>query len=312
MAAVFDPSTLRTAITAILNGADKSSIGVKAVRKQLQAQYPHLDIKAHKEAIDALTTEIFVAMNEPEADSSEEEKPLAASKPSKPKLPTIRKIKQLSPDGNGMPESSPSYPLAGGRGAHDDDEAVARALQAAYNAPERATRNGGVSSSSSKSKKKSKSKKRVDSDDDSGLDDSDGAPAKKKKKTKAKLSGKAVDRRKNSAGFNKLYLLSDELAEVTGHKVLSRAGCTKYLWKYIKGNGLQDPAKKTDILPDDKLFEVFPQGRFTSFQMAKLLGKHLYPYDDDEHGKFVKDYTDDEGAGSPAVASSDLVDSDDE
>ncbi len=61
---------------------------------------------------------------------------------------------------------------------------------------------------------------------------------------------------------------------------LSRPQVVKQLWKYIKGNELQDPADKRQILCDDKLHAVFKQDKINMFSMNKLLGSHLYPVDD--------------------------------
>lgn len=131
----------------------------------------------------------------------------------------------------------------------------------------RSTRNGGSAAAAAKKRapiKKSRKNK-------AGSDDDDGAVKKKKRKT-------------SHTGFNKLHVLSDEMAEVCGAPVLSRPGVTKALWKYIKANDLQDPNLRTDILPDDQLKKVLPFERINSFRMAKHIGAHLYPYDEAEHG----------------------------
>lgn len=64
--------------------------------------------------------------------------------------------------------------------------------------------------------------------------------------------------RSHNAGFQKLFLLSDEMARVTGHQVLSRSGCTKYIWKYIKANDLQLASKRTEIVCDSVLQGIIP------------------------------------------------------
>ncbi|GAA6003443.1 hypothetical protein JCM10207_000336 [Rhodosporidiobolus poonsookiae] len=275
----FNAEQLRPAITAILANADRASVSAKFVRKQLQAQYPNLDIKGNKTEIDALTEEIFTAddPSESEEESSEDEKPLAkAPSKSKPKLPSFRKLESPSAE-LGMPESSPAFPLASvpkGEPDTDGDAEYARQLQQAYDTPGvRSTRNGGVSTKKTKAggkkQKRAVSKREVSDSDGSDLDDDD------KPKKKRKVS---------NSGFNKLHLLSPELAEVTGKQVLSRPGATKYIWRYIKANDLQDPSKKTDILPDETLSKLFPVKRISSFAMAKYIGAHLSPYDEAEHG----------------------------
>jgi chromatin remodeling complex protein RSC6 len=47
------------------------------------------------------------------------------------------------------------------------------------------------------------------------------------------------------------------------------------LWKYIKGNDLQDPADRRFILCDAKLKKIFDQDRINSFGMNKDLSAHL-------------------------------------
>jgi hypothetical protein len=83
--------------------------------------------------------------------------------------------------------------------------------------------------------------------------------------------------------------------------VLSRSGCTKYIWKYIKRNesvpfllflvlrkadffsppffalpshfrSLQLPSKKTEIRCDELLQGIIPQKQVNSFTMAKFIG----------------------------------------
>lgn len=47
-------------------------------------------------------------------------------------------------------------------------------------------------------------------------------------------------------------------------------------WAYIKKHKRQDPNRRRDILPDDKLRAVFGgQDRMTMFEVAKHLSRHL-------------------------------------
>ncbi|GAA5930163.1 hypothetical protein JCM1841_000481 [Sporobolomyces salmonicolor] len=281
--ASFNVQSLRPDITAILASADRSSVSAKAVRKALQSKYPELNVKLHKAEIDEMTTAIFTASPDP-----------AAVDAPKPHLPSFHKLKrERSPSGE--PTSSPAFPLEKVKGPskyEESDEELARRLQAEYAQPVgRATRNGGANSKPRKPIKKKKSKSRVSDDDD---DDDDDKPKKKRKVSQT--------------GFNKPHLLSPEMAEVCGQEVLSRPGVTKALWKYIKANDLQDPNKKTDILPDETLKRVLPFDRINSFTMAKHISPHLFPYDPEEHGHLS-------GAVEPVeneVKSEDLVNSDSE
>ncbi|KAG0164606.1 hypothetical protein DFQ30_009714, partial [Apophysomyces sp. BC1015] len=56
---------------------------------------------------------------------------------------------------------------------------------------------------------------------------------------------------------------------------LSRPEIVKKLWKYIKGNDLQDPADRRFILCDEKLKTIFDQDRVNSFGMNRDLSAHL-------------------------------------
>ena len=42
----------------------------------------------------------------------------------------------------------------------------------------------------------------------------------------------------------------------------------KQLWKYIKENDRQNPDKKTEIIPDDKMKKVFGSARFTVMRLV--------------------------------------------
>ncbi|GAA5912833.1 hypothetical protein JCM5296_001030 [Sporobolomyces johnsonii] len=286
--ASFNVQSLKPDITAILASADRSSVSAKAVRKALQAKYPDLNVKLHKAEIDEMTTAIFTASSDPAAAKA------PSPEPAKPHLPSFHKLKrERSPSDE--PTSSPAFPLnkvkSASKRKEESDEELARRLQAEYAQPVgRATRNGGANSKPKKPIKKKKSKSRVSDDDD----DDDDKPKKKRKVSQT--------------GFNKPHLLSPEMAEVCGQEVLSRPGVTKALWKYIKANDLQDPNKKTDILPDETLKRVLPFDRINSFTMAKHISPHLFPYDPEEHGHLS-------GAVEPVeneVKSEDLVNSDSE
>lgn len=54
---------------------------------------------------------------------------------------------------------------------------------------------------------------------------------------------------------------------------LSRPQVVKQLWVYIKGNTLQNPENKREILCDDKLRLVFNVDKIDMFKMNKVLGE---------------------------------------
>ncbi|KAJ3512978.1 hypothetical protein NM208_g15251 [Fusarium decemcellulare] len=70
------------------------------------------------------------------------------------------------------------------------------------------------------------------------------------------------------------------LANITGQ--LSRPQVVKKLWEHIKGNDLQDPKDKRQIICDEKMQAVFKQSRVDMFRMNKEIGNHLYPVGEDQ------------------------------
>jgi len=48
------------------------------------------------------------------------------------------------------------------------------------------------------------------------------------------------------------------------------------MWKYIKGNQLQNPRNKREILCDERLRDLFKSTKINMFTMNKELGSHLY------------------------------------
>ncbi|KAI9255168.1 SWIB/MDM2 domain-containing protein [Phascolomyces articulosus] len=99
--------------------------------------------------------------------------------------------------------------------------------------------------------------------------------------------------------FTRTWILSPELAAVTGEKALSRPSVVKHLWIYIKANNLQDPAKKTHIFCDEKLQKIFKGETYLSgFTMNKYIGAHLVgpAAVPDENGQLITSTT---GVGEP-------------
>jgi upstream activation factor subunit UAF30 len=106
---------------------------------------------------------------------------------------------------------------------------------------------------------KEKKKKQEREDDDSD------EPKGKEKRQKGG-SGK---------GFLAPLQLSDALSKFLGESELSRSDVIKRMWDYIKGNNLQDPSDKRQILCDEKLKELFEVDSFTGFTVTKLLAPHF-------------------------------------
>ncbi|GAA5795564.1 hypothetical protein HPULCUR_000924 [Helicostylum pulchrum] len=101
-------------------------------------------------------------------------------------------------------------------------------------------------------------------------------PKAKKKKVPKIIDPNAPPKPKRKTGLNKPLILSEALSELMdGDKELSRPELVQKLWKYIKGNDLQDPADRRFILCDAKLKKIFDQDRINSFGMNKDLSAHL-------------------------------------
>jgi upstream activation factor subunit UAF30 len=70
-----------------------------------------------------------------------------------------------------------------------------------------------------------------------------------------------------------LVSISDSLAAVLQFDKLSRPQVVKRLWVYIKGNELQNPGNRREILCDAGLRAVFGVDKIDMFKMNKVLGQ---------------------------------------
>jgi chromatin remodeling complex protein RSC6 len=87
------------------------------------------------------------------------------------------------------------------------------------------------------------------------------------------LSGKFPCRISPQA-FTFVYIyISDPLAAVLQYDKLSRPQVVKQLWVYIKGNELQNPGNRREILCDAGLRAVFGVDKIDMFKMNKVLGQ---------------------------------------
>jgi|LauGreDrversion4_2_1035121.scaffolds.fasta_scaffold516524_1 chromatin remodeling complex protein RSC6 len=85
------------------------------------------------------------------------------------------------------------------------------------------------------------------------------------------------------SGFASPTPVSDELCEFMGREkgtLLSRTETSKFLYKYIQENGLNDPIKKNIIVPDNKLSlllgDISPTIPLTHFTIQKYISRHFY------------------------------------
>lgn len=65
-----------------------------------------------------------------------------------------------------------------------------------------------------------------------------------------------TDNPKKLANLIDLVNLPSTLREFVGQSQVSRLGCFKCVWSYIKTNNLQDPTNKNVVICDDKLKSI--------------------------------------------------------
>ncbi|KAB8302503.1 hypothetical protein EYC80_005898 [Monilinia laxa] len=270
-------------IDRILKEGDLSTISAKQIRKDLQAELGFdlshqkvvfLQFRASnanfylKDAVKALILERFDEISKHTQDTPDS--PPATNghvkdeyaKDEGSQSPSLKR----ETDGSDEDEKPKKK-----RQKQDDDAKLAALLQAQENSRSRSTRGGGTKRSASvkKSKstpKKKKSSAKVKTTDDSDMElGSDGEPKEVVKK----------------GGFHKQYHLSTALADLVGEPTLSRPQVVKKIWEHIKGHDLQDPSDKRQIICDDKMQLVFKQDKVHMFTMNKLLGKQLYPIEEE-------------------------------
>lgn len=81
---------------------------------------------------------------------------------------------------------------------------------------------------------------------------------------------------KSNSAFMQPKNLTPELEAIVGKGPMPRSEVVKALWVYIKKHNLQDPAKKRNIVADEKLKVVFGgKGTVDMFEMTKLISKHI-------------------------------------
>ncbi|KAF8161261.1 hypothetical protein B0H34DRAFT_673250 [Crassisporium funariophilum] len=272
----FDFGSLEPHIHQILSapGTDLSTISAKRVRRQLLELDPSLSadfLKEHKEEVDAVIASVFEKVSGTEGVEGHD----GAEPPEeKHKSRKRKKVDNETAEDNGEdaaieedtpPPKKSKKPAKNGRELSDAE--LARKLSSEING--RSTRTGGKSRGGSASGKKAgrpkkKSAATIDSDDDS---DNVGSG----KKIKKKASGGTA-----KGGFAKEFALSEPLAAVLQVDKLSRLQVVKQLWVYIKGNELQNPDNKREILCDPSLRAVFNVDKIDMFKMNKVLGQHLH------------------------------------
>ncbi|KAF5177710.1 Zinc finger ccch domain-containing protein [Thalictrum thalictroides] len=165
-----------------------------------------------------------------------------------------------------------------------------------------------------------------DANDDKGGSDSDGSSghnevnnSKRKKVKRQSKSFKEEGSHAVGEGMsrsNDVEWASKELLEFVAHmkngdkSVLSQFDVQALLLEYIKLNNLRDPRRKSQIVCDTRLVNLFGKARVGHFEMLKLLESHFF-LKEDTHADDIQGATADpeanqlDGDGSSTKASSD-------
>ncbi|KAF3005397.1 hypothetical protein G7054_g5630 [Neopestalotiopsis clavispora] len=262
-------------IDGILATANLETISRKKIREGLETALGGKDLRDQKTAIKLLIEERFDAIStDPETAPAVPDASASLASASPPKRQANGHDHDdldanLDMDGDEIRVSvqPPKKKQRKSEDTEDADAKLAAMLQAQENRMGRATRGGGPKSKAAKKKAtpRKKSSNKIRPEDDSDISGSDASGPK---------------RRKAGGGFQKPFNLSAPLADVCGEPTLSRPQVVKKLWEHIKGNELQDPKDKRQILCDEKLQAVFKQSKVDMFQMNRLVGAHLYPVDE--------------------------------
>ncbi|KAE8219833.1 hypothetical protein CF319_g6548 [Tilletia indica] len=305
---------LRSAIRRILESADLASVSAKKVREELiniQSRQsngsssaggpivpPSLDIMSHKKQVNALVKICFEEVSA----QREQENAAAAALAAVSAGGHASSWNGSSSAGGGA--ASRSTFAAGGialpgigaapPSAPPPTAASSRKPKSTTSAAKKRKREDGIAAASALPPSFAAASSPAASSAPSGYGDEDieaelaqleddavprGRAAKRSKA--AAVAGAKVKREPNPNNpFNRPLVLSATMAEICGSDELSRPQVVKQLWAYIKGNNLQNPSNKRQILCDAKLQTLFGKNMVDSFEMAKLIGKHIKKKED--------------------------------
>eukprot|EP00934_Nitzschia_sp_Nitz4_P008477 Nitzschia sp. Nitz4//scaffold127_size64804//51639//52894//NITZ4_006186-RA/size64804-augustus-gene-0.54-mRNA-1//1//CDS//3329534780//8467//frame0 len=116
-------------------------------------------------------------------------------------------------------------------------------------------------------------------------------PPKKRKSKKGDEPPAKKKRKPKKPGLQPPYRLSKDMADVVGKDILPRPQVVTKLWEYIKGNDLQNPDDKRQILCDEKLKKVmggndtvtmFNMNRYITDHLLEKLDRSAYTHDEEE------------------------------
>jgi len=266
-----DVQSLEPQIREILSapGIDLTTISAKRVRKQLLDQDTSLtaeSVKEKKEEIDQLIGAVYEQISATGGNDESDEEALAQN--GKRKRDKKEEGEDEGESEGEVEEEAPPPKKKKSRKSELTDEEIARQLSSELNGRSRSARASssrgtrGRGGGKRGGKRGAKSAATVDSDGE-GQDGSVDGEVKKK------------TARGTKGGFQKEYALSEPLAAVLNVDKLSRPQVVKQLWVYIKGNSLQNPEYKKEIICDDKLKAIFNVDKIDMFKMNKVLGQHL-------------------------------------
>jgi len=287
-----DAASLQPVIHAILTapGVDLTTISAKRVRKQLAVQDPSLGeewIRENKDVLDAIIATVFTEITPPMLEAADDVNGNGVESEAGPSVSSPRRKTRVKaedkeaaeededdPDVEEEKKRRPAKKAKKSRSeAQMTDAEYAKQLSEELNSRTRSSRSAATKGNGSKRVRGGKAKSRrgpisaatVDSD---GEEDDDGEGLAKKRKRSGGGGAKG--------GFMKEYVLSEPLAAVMQVDKLSRPQVVKRLWEYIKGNDLQNPSNRREIVCDDSLRAVFGQDKIDMFKMNKVLGDHLH------------------------------------
>ncbi|KAF9049901.1 SWIB/MDM2 domain-containing protein [Panaeolus papilionaceus] len=268
----FDFAILEPRIHGILSapGTDLSTISAKRVRRQLLELDSSLTpefVKEHKGTIDTIIASVFAQVSAEQIANGGDADVKDEYEDDEDETQDSSSRKRKQDDDEDDDEASPppkKSKKSAKKGQELSDAQLARKLSSEING--RSTRGvkGGRAAPAPKRSRAKKSAATVDSDEGS---DDDGTS---KRKKKSAGSGGA------KGGFAKEFTLSEPLSAVLQVDKLSRPQVVKQLWVYIKGNELQNPLNKKEIMCDANLRAVFGVDKIDMFKMNKVLGQHLH------------------------------------
>jgi chromatin remodeling complex protein RSC6 len=88
-------------------------------------------------------------------------------------------------------------------------------------------------------------------------------------------------RSENNSGFMKPIKISEDLAKFLNtnpEELITRVHVTKKLCQYIKDQDLQNPSDRREIIPDEKLKNLFNMGsdKLTYYSMQRQIQQHIF------------------------------------